>query len=141
RNYREALGYAERALPLRAAFQGQVAEIDFCFFHALALIAQGGTLQGTERDRLLVQARSILDQLERWAESCPANFRHKALLVRAELASVENREEGITCYDEAAECAMQAGYPHHAALAKELAGGHFRRQGQSDLAQRYLAEA
>jgi predicted ATPase/serine/threonine protein kinase len=150
RNYGEALEYAERALPLRAAFQGQVAEIDFCFFHALALCGRARQIQKSDNNTdsdvaqptaLLVQAQEILTQLDRWAKSCPANFRHKALLVRAELASAENRLEEITCYDEAAECAMQARYPHHAALAKELAGGHFRRQGRSDLAYHYLTEA
>jgi predicted ATPase/serine/threonine protein kinase len=168
RNYRAALEFAERALPLRAAFQGQVAEIDFCFFHALALVAHvgcvagpntglssnqptegtgnapyasGATRGGEERNQLLTHARAILDQLDRWSEACPANSLHKSLLVRAELASLENRAEEISCYDEAAACALQSGYPHHAALAKELAGAHYLRHGQSDLASGYLAEA
>jgi predicted ATPase/serine/threonine protein kinase len=148
RNYQSALEYAARALPLRAAFQGQVAEIDFCFFHALALI--GSARQESEPEAsatALTQAREILEKLERWAELCPANFRHKALLVRAELAGIQNLasktlyiELEIACYDEAAAFARQAGYLHHAALALELAGAHSVRFGNR-LARRYLSEA
>ena len=140
-NCQAALEFAERALPLRAAFQGQVAEIDFCFFHALALIAHGATLEGDDRNRHLDRAHEYLIQLDRWAECCPANFRHKALLVRAELASVQGKEEAISCYDEAARCASQAGYPHHVALALELVGNYSVRAGQSGVGRRYLFEA
>lgn len=144
RNYQAALEFAERALPLRGAFQGQVAEIDFSFFHALALIAQAATLQDQERDRLLDQARTILAQLERWAESCPANFRHKALLVRAELVGIggpPNWSPEIACYDEAAHFALQAGYRHHAALALELAANYPLSRSNRRQACRYLSEA
>ncbi len=152
-NYQKALEFAARALPLRAAFQGQVAEIDFCFFHALALIARARLAEpeapaplaepdAPARELDLTQARDILAHLDRWAESCPANFRPKALLVRAELAGMEEGPNPeIASYDEAAAFACQAGYPHHAALALELAGAHSLRRGHGSLARRYLATA
>jgi hypothetical protein len=101
---------------------------------------------------LLTQAREILAQLERWAESCPANFRHKALLIRAELAGIqclgsktrkspEQIVPELACYDEAAAFARAAGYLHHAALALELAGEHSLRNHNPGPARRYLTAA
>ncbi len=142
RNYQAALACATRLVPLRAAFQGQVAEGDYCFFHALALIAQATTLHGEERGRHLAQAQELLAQLERWAQHCPANYRHKALLVGAELQHAQDpAKEAGPLYDAAAQAAFESRFLHHAALAQELAGLHYLRSGDRERARRCLEQA
>ena len=140
RDYAGALGYAARALPLLPAFSGQVAEMDFAFFRALALIARSAEVETVERDDLLRIAKDIRETLRGWSEACQANFAHKWLLVDAELARVEGRNvDAQRLYDAAAESAEQHNYVQHAALARELAGWYCLERGD-DLAGRNSLE-
>ena len=60
-------------------------------------------------------------ELAGWAELCEANFRHKALLVQAELARNSGHDdEARDSYTAAAASAAAAGYVQHEALAHEL---------------------
>ena len=121
--YREALRAADEALAVAGSFARQPAEVDLVFFRALALLASGDP--GAP-----ATAPGLLETLRRWQGSCPANFEHKALLVEAELARVEGREPDGSRYFEAARSAEAAGFPHHAALAYELAARHLARLGE-----------
>jgi len=80
--------------------------------------------------------------LARLAKAAPVNFVHKLLLVQAELAELEGRTSAAyELYNEAIHSAAQHGYLQHEALASELAGRAFARQGNEEVARNYLRAA
>jgi PAS domain S-box-containing protein len=113
----------------------------YAFFACLAL-ARG--LRDPQLDQRALH--KVLDKwrrlLEDWAENAPVNFRHKHLLVSAELAEARGRTgEATRCYEAAIAEATANGFPHHAALASELAGRAFAERGQPYVARTYLEAA
>jgi hypothetical protein len=94
------------------------------FFHALALLATAETEPGN-----LDVARDHLATLHRWRVDCEANFGHKAMLVEAEIARVEGRDNDGRRFHDAAQAAEVQGFRQHAALARDLAARHLARIG------------
>src|SRR6202012_886072 len=81
-------------------------------------------------------------RLARWAESCPASFRHLYVLVDAEVARIDQRHaEAADLFDEAIELASEGGFVHDAAVASELAGRHALARGRIRIADLYLRKA
>ena len=116
----EALARGDDAFALVFSIMGQPAEIDLTFYRALALLAQS-----VEDDESLAKARTLAATLHRWADGCESNFRHKALLVDAEVARVEGRSDEVSgLYDRASVMAEAGGFLQDAALARERAGRH-----------------
>jgi hypothetical protein len=70
--------------------------------------------------------------MRRWAQVCPANFAHQAVLLEAERArSVGAGERALGLYTEAARSAEAQRYRHHAALAHERRAGLLWELGRS----------
>ncbi|MGE5506143.1 MAG: AAA family ATPase [Actinomycetota bacterium] len=107
------------------------------FLHALILCAAFRRGRDTAHLR---KARKILKKLDGWAGLNPANFQHKAMLVRAEIAScLGEAMAAVENYAGAIRSAAAHGFVQVHALANELAGkfyaarkidmaasGHFR---------------
>jgi len=88
------------------------------------------------------QIKRRQQQLERWAESCPDNFLHKALLVAAEVARLEGDGwKAADLYDRAIEEAGRSGYLQEEALARERAGLFWLGKNRPKIAAPYLSEA
>jgi predicted ATPase/class 3 adenylate cyclase len=118
RDYSGALQHAKQALPLLAAFHG---EVDFTLFHTLALLGRAREVQGAERTALLDAASAGIEKLRSWSALCEPNFLHKLLLTQAELARLEGRREAaLGDYAAAAREAARSGFVQHEALAYEL---------------------
>jgi hypothetical protein len=124
-HYEQALESAAQALTLIPAYAGQTAEVELVIFHGLTLLARARDLPEPERAPLLEQASGLLARIERWAELNDENFRHKALLLRAELTGE------AAFYVAAAESAAAAGYRPYAALAHELHARSLRAAGDA----------
>jgi predicted ATPase len=140
-DYERALEHADRALPLLPAFAGQVGEVDLTFFRALSLLARAREVSGADRQELTEKARADLAKLAAWGTLSEPNFRHKTLLVEAELARIEqSRDEAIDKYAEAAVEAAKWGYVQHEALAREL-DASFRRSIGDDAGSRTALDA
>jgi hypothetical protein len=112
------------------------------FYLALAraaLIPTSGEEAKREHGAELSQLQSLL---AKWTEHVPENFRHKHLLVSAEMARIAGRElEAIDLYDRAIEAAHVAEFVHHEALANELCGEFHCERGRRWAARRYLGDA
>ena len=98
--------------------------VDHNFYVSLTLTALSRRRPSAERGALLDRVRDNQRALGLWARNCPANFRHKHLLVEAELARCEARPiaEVLPLYEEAIALAAREGFVHEQALANELAG-------------------
>jgi predicted ATPase/class 3 adenylate cyclase len=112
--YVEALQAAEHAKGVLSAFAGQVGEVEFASFYALALAAYSRECKVDEIHSLQQKAQDLLRQLERWSVLNEDTFCHKVLLLQAELLN-DHR-----LYESAATSAAAAGYTQFAALAHEL---------------------
>ncbi|XXT25310.1 AAA family ATPase [Sorangium sp. So ce429] len=89
----------------------------------------------------LARLREFAAKLDLWAELNPQSFRHRSLILRAELSRIEQREGAGALYDQAISAAREARLLHDEALANELCALHYRDKGRQFLAHAYLAEA
>ncbi len=90
--------------------------------------------------RWLRSVRATIRYLARLGRICPENFRHKELLLRAELA-FHTGKDAADFYDMALEDAYNNGFPHMVALISELAGRYWLTRGRRKIARCYLTEA
>jgi predicted ATPase len=134
-DYETAFDYSEKALPLLAAFRGQVVEWDFAFYRALAALGRAHEVESTQREPLLIEAENLLKSFHAWAELCPSTFLHKRDLISAELSSLRNSPATTArAYATAIASASASGFSHDLAMAHECAARHFAATKQSDLA-------
>ena len=120
--YEAAWRYAEQALPILPAFQGQVGEWEFFFYRALVSAGRSQELSGPEREPLLATAEELLAKFEAWASVGPSNFAHKRDLIRAELLRARHeRQPAAAVYEAAVISAAASGFIHDQALAHERA--------------------
>ncbi|WP_437774509.1 sensor histidine kinase [Sorangium sp. So ce1097] len=112
---------------------GPVAE--HALFTALTLLSLHDGATATERTELSTRVAGLQDQMRRWEESCAENFRHKRLIVDAEIARVEGHFlASAALYDQAIEEAARAGFVQYTALASERGGRLLRAFGRSRVA-------
>jgi predicted ATPase/signal transduction histidine kinase len=137
-----AHGYAEAARQLMETMAGYVPAVDYLPYSSLCLAALCESGPAGKRAEWLGQIAENQRRLARWAESCPASFRHLYVLVDAEVARIDQRlAEAADLYDEAIEAAAEGGFVHDAAVATELAGRHALSRGRIRIADLYLRKA
>jgi transcriptional regulator with GAF, ATPase, and Fis domain/predicted ATPase len=104
---------------------------EYDFYAALTVLASADELAPGDKAAALDEARVHLGRLQRWAHHAPDNYRHKHLLVAAELARVEGRSsEVLPLFIDAVEAAERSGSKQDAALACECAGRFLVGHGQ-----------
>ena len=106
---------------------------------AIYLLREGLVVSSPRRTKRV--ARTNLRLLQKSARLCPVNFRNKATLVSAELASLarnKNREEVVGLYKESIEAASENGFINEEAIACERLSEHYQRLGDTDRAEEYM---
>jgi predicted ATPase/signal transduction histidine kinase len=90
----------------------------------------------------LKKAGAKLKKLEKWAELNPANFKHKALLLKAEIKRRKGAGLAVSgLYTEAIQLADENGFLNVKALGNELAGRFYAANNINLSARDYLREA
>jgi PAS domain S-box-containing protein len=85
---------------------------------------------------------SCAEKLNRWADHCNANYRHKALLIAAEQTRlVGDRFATLEFYDQAIRSAQEGGFVQYEALGSELAARFLLTHHKPQLAKVYLEAA
>ncbi|WP_437775068.1 AAA family ATPase [Sorangium sp. So ce1097] len=143
---REALAATDRVLVGRRwKFDAHALAAESVYYRALALAALCDEAPPSRRDELpggLLECEACERQLGEWAESCPDNFLHKHLLVRAELARLRGQEpDALRLYERAIASAREGGFVQHEAIACELAARFYRDRGLTTPADTYLQQA
>lgn len=139
----EAWETLESAEPMLPALSGNAAGTG-TYHYTRALVAAALLNDATQEQQKDLQEalNSAAAQLELWAGNGAANFEHKHLLVKAEMARLANEESGaVRLYNMAAQSAQNAGYFHEEALAGELAARFFILKGSPTYARIHLREA
>jgi len=140
-DYEGALRYAEQALPILPAFQGQVGEWEYLFYRALASVARSREVTGAEHEALLRNARDLLEIFQSWADTNPANFSHKYELIRAELLAAIGSPDAEAVYKTATKSAEASGFAHDVALVHERAALFHQSRGEDEAARSHAQAA
>ncbi|MEZ0372243.1 MAG: AAA family ATPase [Candidatus Sericytochromatia bacterium] len=140
--YAEARACLEQARPMLPAILCFVANVGFVFYDSLLILKSAAGLtpdaQAPLRDALAENQR----QMQLWADSCPANFLHKFLLVKAGCARLDRDWlTAIDTYEAAIARARSSQFLQDEALACELAAACLSQWGKGLMARAYLQEA
>jgi signal transduction histidine kinase len=115
---------------------------EFPFYACLIMLARYPTATAAEQERHTKEIERHLSQIGVWADNCPANFRHKHLLISAEQARVSGDEtRAMDLYERAISAAHENEFPHHEALANELTAKFHLARGRMKVARVYMADA
>lgn len=137
----EATALGAAILPLVPTVFGFLGEAEFRYYDALTRLAVGAP-DGDGAAAWRATLDEHLAKLALWAAQCPANFAHRDVLARAELARFERRPDAIDLYDQAIEAAASAdGRIHDHALAHERAGEFHLQQGRRSVGRAFLLRA
>jgi predicted ATPase/GAF domain-containing protein/tRNA A-37 threonylcarbamoyl transferase component Bud32/two-component sensor histidine kinase len=141
-DYAKALEYSLKAEEKKIFAPAFMKYAEQTFYHALILAGSGTSLPVDKQQETLIAIDGCCERLEKWANSCPENYRHKYLLVSAERARL--RGEGSKAddlFDAAIQSARENEYTQNEALANELAALSLIGRGKETAAQGYLIEA
>ena len=126
----------------RPEFLWGAVQFAYHFYTALTLVALAEAASAEEKQAAQGRIAPFVEMLRTWAESCPANFRHKHDLVTAELARLSgHHDEAESRYHQAIEGAGREGFTQDEGLALELCGRFHLSRGHREVARVYLAAA
>ncbi len=119
---------SERRIP---ATRGQYVFAEHLFYSFLTRAHEYSDPRSAGKRKHLRILEKKLRTMKKWAGLCKENFRHKQLLMEAELARIRGQSESAAgLYEEAISSAGEDGFPFNAALSAELAGRFHLGQGR-----------
>lgn len=140
--YQKALESAQEAFSVLSAIRSLPIEANYLLHHSLVLTALYSQQSHTVQIEFLETLQQHQQQLQYWADYCPDNFLHKALLVAAEIARVEGRDlDAMRLYEQSIRSAHEHEFVQYEALAYELAGKFYLHRDFAAIAKTYLQEA
>jgi len=140
--YKKAFELKKEAEQRIGATWGQFVFAEHCFFHFLTTARRFGEAGRGEKSKLRRDLKKKLKLMTKWAGFCQENFKHKQLLMEAELARIRGKSpEALRLYEEAEISARKAGFPLNATLSCELAGRFELERGRKDKAAPWLHKA
>lgn len=115
--------------------------VEATFYRALGLL-RGEFDHESPIDVRLAEVDSVASLFEQWARDCAANFRHKHLLLAAEIARTRGDDKAAMDYfAQAIDAAGDAGFLVVEALANERYAEFWLQQQQPQLARNFIKEA
>ena len=115
--------------------------VDARFFRALGLLRQDLN-DADDPTTSQLEVQGYLANFKTWTAGCVENFRHKALLIEAELARVNGDDSSaMDLYAQAIDAASDAGHIVCEALANELYARFWLARKQKQLASNFIRDA
>jgi predicted ATPase/GAF domain-containing protein len=112
------------------------------FYYSLILAALYPTVTTEQQQQYWEKLIANQQQMQIWADRCPENFRHKYLLVAAEMARISgNWPDAMDLYDRAIDSARVDEFIQNEALANELAAKFWLARSKAEFAQIYFQKA
>ncbi|MDF5737346.1 MULTISPECIES: AAA family ATPase [unclassified Nostoc] len=140
--YAEALKYALKLSNLPVLTLALPIETDYVLYYSLTLTALYLTVTDQKQEEFLQTLECHQQQLQYWANHCPANFLHKSQLVAAEIARIEGRDlEAMRLYEQSIASAREQGFVQYEALANELGAKFYLEREFELIAKSYLQAA
>jgi predicted ATPase/two-component sensor histidine kinase len=113
----------------------------YYFYGALAFSQASETAAPELRETYLARLRGCARKVDLWAQFGPQSLRHRSLILRAELARVEQSADAGNLYDQGIAAALEGQFLQDGALANELCARHYLDLGRTFLARAYMTEA
>ncbi|HNH07936.1 MAG TPA: GAF domain-containing protein, partial [Leptospiraceae bacterium] len=143
--YEKGLEYAVLAEERSSDVPGVISTAENKFYYALNIIGimkSGRELNDRDFEKLFSDLERNKLSLKYLSEISPENFLHKVILLDAEKAALEGRNfEAMKLYETAIESAWENGFTQNEAMASELAGMFYLKNGFEDIASLYLMRA
>ncbi|KAL7464820.1 hypothetical protein ACHAXS_005146 [Conticribra weissflogii] len=134
--YERAKHYAEKKIGKgRVQFRIITSE----FYYGLTLI---GMYRRKNKNALIRRVKKSMATVKDAAKHSQWNFENKFFLLKAELASISDKnDEAVEMYGRAINSAERSKFIHEQGLASELAGFHYCRDGDEANAMKYFCQA
>jgi predicted ATPase/GAF domain-containing protein len=137
-----ALRYSLEAEKLLTWISAQYFVSDHNFYYSLILAVLYPAASPAKQQEYWEKLEQNQQQMQIWADNCPENFRHKYLLVAAEMARISGSwQAAMNLYDRAIASAREHEFIQNEALANELAAKFWFEQAKEEFAQLYLRKA
>ena len=120
---------------------GQISSIDFWFYGAMAITSIYLNKNKKEKAKLLKKLYLIEKKFQKWGVESPANYGHKYILIKAELARLNDSDSAMKLYDDSVVTAKENGFTHIEAIANECAAKYYLSKGLKRIAGAYMIEA
>ncbi len=141
-NFSMALECAKLAKTFLPAIRNFFQEAELTLYDSLSLAAAYSHANQQEQQQYRSQLEANLAQLKIWSEHCPENFLHKYLLVKAELARLDNNGmDAMALYDAAIAAAKESRFIQSEALGNELAAKFWFKHNKQEFAKFYFQRA
>ncbi len=138
----KALSIVEETYQDFNIIRGLLLAAEYIFYCSLVIAAAYNGLPEKQKKKYGRLLRKNQQQMNKWSHSCPANFLHKYLLIAAEIACLNGKDnEAMLLYDQSIQSARENGYIQNEALANELAAKFYLAKGRNKVAQVYLTDA
>lgn len=137
-----ALAAAANIEPRVRMTDGHLEIAEFHFYAALARAASVFPSAGNANLLHIEKVVQYLELLDVWAEHCPGNWQARALLVRAELARIQDRDlDAMRLYEQAITSAQTHGFVNNEAISWETAATFYDLRGFATTARAYFRKA
>ncbi len=113
----------------------------YYFYGALAFSRASETAAPELKETYRARLRECARKVDFWAMIGPQSFRHRSLILTAEVARTLQREDAGDLYDQGIAAAREGQFLHDGALANELCARHYLDLGRTFLARAYMTEA
>ncbi|SES16002.1 serine/threonine protein kinase and signal transduction histidine kinase with GAF sensor [Gracilibacillus ureilyticus] len=114
---------------------------EYFFYHSLWLIKLMDERIITRKSQYK-KLKKNLAKLKKWAKHSPANYRHKYLIVQAELVKLNKKHQRAEfLYHQAIELAQENGFLQDTAVANYCAAQFYLAKGLPQIAKSYMTEA
>ncbi len=141
-DYKRALDLAEQVQQNINAVRGYMLYAEYNFYYSLAITACYNEQLVRQQEKYRIILKKNQRQMKKWSSACQANYLHKYLLVAAETARLNGRDnEAMLLYDQSIQSARENGYGQNEAIACELAARFYLTQGRNKIAHVYLTDA
>lgn len=118
-HWSEAVEWGNKSIPLLPAFMNQPGQIELEQYHTIAMLYRSSETSGEESQSLHQAALAGIEKMKAWANICPENFKHKALMAEAIKDALQGAENVQDKFLEAASDARQNGFIQDCGLAYE----------------------
>lgn len=142
-NYDAALNEADNAKKYLRFVPGVYIFTVYYYYRALIRLAPLTTgSSSSQKNKTLKKVGFTLKKLKKWAETSPANYMHKYLIIAAESERVRgNNAEAGRLYEKAVNLANENGFIHEEAIASELMAKFYAGKNLQEMASACMARA
>ena len=142
KEFEKSIAIAMKVIKCLDAMTGMNLIAEYNFYYSLSLLAHYQDTKKEEQLDYLKQVRTNQEKLKSWADHAPEDFKHKYLLVEAELSRVQGEiKSTISLFDRAIELAGQNDFIQDKAIANERAALFYHSEGMEKIARIYMQEA